>query len=175
MHIVVTKVTIIWYLAKSLFPMKIKWKSRRSKSVNALTETLGRLAAVLADEGTWLRHPRLHLIQPPLFPGTPRSSRNPECGDCSASFFSSLLQLTNWQLIDGYLFTPTKEEITITKAMYSKRLQRKLHVAKIPLHSVHTMTGQKKKFPFCHFCCTVDLPFSANCKKSLTASLNAAA
>lgn len=33
------------------------------------------------------------------------------------SFF---FQLTNWQLIDGYLLSPTKSSISITKAMYSR-------------------------------------------------------
>lgn len=37
-----------------------------------------------------------------------------------AFFLSLFFQLTNWQVIDGYLFSLTMSSISITKAMYSR-------------------------------------------------------
>lgn len=47
--------------------------------------------------------------------------RGPLSLSLSLAFFLSLFfQLTNWQVIDGYLFSLTKSSISITKAMYSR-------------------------------------------------------
>lgn len=61
------------------------------------------------------------------FPGPPsplgsrgEEEEDKEGGKQGPSLSLSFFQLTNWQLIDGYLLSLTKSSISITKAMYSR-------------------------------------------------------